>query len=228
MKDCLTLYHGSRECIEHPEFGKGKLTNDYGQGFYCTEFYDLASEWASKMQGEDGYVNQYTLQTKELRILDLTNPKYNILNWMTLLLKNRTFALSTEISIEAKEYLINHFSVDVSGYDIITGYRADDSYFSFAEDFLNNTISVEHLSRAMKLGKLGIQYVLVSEKAFNALTFEKADLVANNKYYPLYQKRDLVARQNYRNSKSHLKNIKNELYVIDIIREEIQNGDPRI
>ena len=228
MKGSITLYHGSKECIECPEFGKGKLTNDYGQGFYCTEHYDLASEWASKRPDEDGYVNQYTLQTKDLKILDLTSPAYNILHWMTLLLKNRTFALSTNISIEAKEYLIKHFSVDVSGYDMIKGYRADDSYFSFAEDFLNNAISVEHLSRAMKLGKLGIQYVLVSKKAFEALTFEKADLVANSRYYPLYQKRDEAARKKYRNSKAHLSNSKDELYVIDIIREEIQNGDPRL
>ena len=33
----LTLYHGSVDVIEKPEFGKGKKYNDYGLGFYCTE-----------------------------------------------------------------------------------------------------------------------------------------------------------------------------------------------
>ena len=33
----IVLYHGSNERIENPLFGKGKVYNDYGQGFYCTE-----------------------------------------------------------------------------------------------------------------------------------------------------------------------------------------------
>ena len=33
----LTIYHGSPEIIEKPQFGKGKTYNDYGRGFYCTD-----------------------------------------------------------------------------------------------------------------------------------------------------------------------------------------------
>lgn len=62
----LTLYHGSPEIIEKPEFGKGKLHNDYGRGFYCTESIELAKEWACT-EGQDGYVNQYGLDTEGLR-----------------------------------------------------------------------------------------------------------------------------------------------------------------
>ena len=39
----ITLYHGSPERVEQPLLAKGKLTNDYGQGFYCTENVELAS-----------------------------------------------------------------------------------------------------------------------------------------------------------------------------------------
>ena len=38
---------------------------------------------------------------------------------------------------------------------MVIGYRADDSYFSFARAFVNNEISLEQLSYAMRLGKLG-------------------------------------------------------------------------
>ena len=31
-------------------------------------------------------------------------------------------------------------------YDVIIGYRADDSYFAFAQDFLNNAISLNTLN----------------------------------------------------------------------------------
>ena len=38
-------------------------------------------------------------------------------------------------------------------------------------DFLNNTISVNQLSQAMKLGELGEQVVLKSENAFAQIRF---------------------------------------------------------
>ena len=38
----IVLYHGSNGKIEKPLFGKGKIYNDYGQGFYCTEHIELA------------------------------------------------------------------------------------------------------------------------------------------------------------------------------------------
>ena len=226
MSKIITLYHGSTEKIEHPALGKGKRNNDYGQGFYCTAHRDLACEWASKLQGLDGYVNQYEIDTAGLKVLDLS--KYGILHWMTILLKNRTFTLTTPISIQGKTYLMEHFDIDKSSYDIIKGYRAEDSYFSFAEDFLNNAISVNHLSRAMRLGKLGIQYVLVSQKAFDALRFVQADPVENSVYYPLHMVRDTKARKAYRSSKANLTIDTNDIYLLDILRGGIEDGDPRL
>lgn len=226
MRKIITLYHGSTEKIEHPELGKGKINNDYGQGFYCTAHRDLACEWASKLQGMDGYVNQYEIDISGLKVLDLS--KYGILYWMTILLKNRTFTLTTPISIQGKTYLIENFDIDISDYDVIKGYRADDSYFSFAEDFLNNAISVSHLSRAMRLGKLGIQYVLVSQKAFDALHFIQAAPVENRIYYPLHMVRDNKARKAYRSSKVNLQIDSDDIYLMDILRGEIKDGDPRL
>lgn len=42
----IILYHGSNERIEKPIFGKGKVYNDYGQGFYSTEHIELSKEWS--------------------------------------------------------------------------------------------------------------------------------------------------------------------------------------
>ena len=44
----LTIYHGSSEIIKPPEYRKGTVYNDYGQGFYCTEHIELAKEWACR------------------------------------------------------------------------------------------------------------------------------------------------------------------------------------
>ena len=80
----------------------------------------------------------------------------------------------------------------------------------------------------MKLGKLGIQHVIISEKAFNKLHFESGEEVNQEIYYNKYCQRDLKAREDYSNSKIDLSINSNELYVRNIIMEGIKNGDPRL
>lgn len=98
-------------------------------------------------------------------------------------MKFRTFDLNNPISIQAKEYILKHFYIDVKLYDVIIGYRADDSYFSFAKDFINNTISVQQLAKAMNLGNLGIQIVLKSQKAFEKIKYITYEIADYRKYY---------------------------------------------
>ena len=151
--DKVTIYHGSSKMIEKPAYGIGNPNNDYGLGFYCTESIELAKEWACSNE-TDGYANQYTLELDGLSVLFLTGGQYSILNWVFVLLENRKFRISSAIARQAKEYIFENFAIDYRHYDIIKGYRADDSYFSFANAFLNNTISILQLEKAMVLGKL--------------------------------------------------------------------------
>ena len=167
MKNLITIYHGSKQIVEVPTFGMGKKNNDFGLGFYCTESDDLAKEWAVSSLS-DGFSNRYTLNTEYLNILKLNSPDYTILNWMAVLVEHRLFSIRTPVARRAKSYLIDNFGINVNAYDLITGYRADDSYFDYAEAFLNNGITVEQLAHAMKLGKLGEQIVIKSKFAFSA------------------------------------------------------------
>ena len=41
-----------------------------------------------------------------------TDKRYNVLHWLTILLKNREFDLRSSVSQKAKEYLIKNYSVD--------------------------------------------------------------------------------------------------------------------
>ena len=221
------LFHGSDHEIERPDFNLGKPTNDYGSGFYCTQDIDLAREWATKT-GQEGYVNRYRVDTDDLRLLDLLDGKHNILNWMALLLKNRTFHLNSPIAEDAKRYIIQNFDVDLTGIDIIKGYRADDSYFSYAEDFVTNALSLSQLSRALYLGKLGTQIVLVSKKAFEQITYLGSERVNENIYYLRYAIRDFQARNEYKDFVRTRPNYADDIFVMDILRKEIKNGDPRL
>ena len=220
----MIIYHGSKDIIEKPEFGKGNKKNDYGLGFYCTENVEIAKEWACSNNETNGYANQYEIDLSDYKVLDLRDEKYSILNWMTLLLKFRTFDVNTPISAQAKEYILENFYVDVEEYDVIIGYRADDSYFSFAKDFINNTISVEQLAEAMSLGELGIQIVLKSKKAFDTLKYISYELAECKEYYVKRVSRDKKARETYLSG--HRQNLVYDgLFVMDIIRKGLKNGD---
>ncbi|MDO4179292.1 MAG: DUF3990 domain-containing protein [Phascolarctobacterium sp.] len=66
----MRIYHGSKEIIYQPLYGKGKLNNDYGQGFYCTPHIELAKEWGCG-EDYDGYANIYELDVSHLKQLYL-------------------------------------------------------------------------------------------------------------------------------------------------------------
>lgn len=224
MKRIITLYHGSEHIIKEPVFGGGRRNNDFGLGFYCTEHPELAKEWAVTYL-RNGFCNSYKLDTENMRILNLCNGDYSILNWIALLLEHRLFSTRTPVARRAKQYLTDNYSVNVNAYDVVVGYRADDSYFDFAEAFINNSITVNQLATAMYLGKLGDQFVLKSQFAFSRLQFDGFDSVESSVFYIKRRIRDEEARDRY------LKLLEHEddgLYVQDIIREKIKNDDPRI
>lgn len=224
LKKIITLYHGSENIIEMPTFGKGKRNNDFGLGFYCTESEALAMEWAVS-DLHDGYANRYTLDTEYLRILHLSGSEYTILNWIAVLVEHRLFALKNPVARRAKRYLIDNFGINVNAYDIITGYRADDSYFDYAETFLNNGITVEQLAQAMQLGKLGEQIVIKSQYAFSKLHFEGYNEAAKEKYYDQRCSRTKEADRLYWQM---LEEESDGLYMQDIMRGGIGNDDARI
>lgn len=223
----VILLHGSDHIIKKPCFGMGNEKNDYGKGFYCTEDPEMAREWACK-QNKDGFSNRYSFDTASMNTLDLLDGKHNVLNWIALLLKYRTFHLNNQLAIDARDYIIDHFSVDISDYDVIIGYRADDSYFSFAESFVQNTLPLRSLNKALRLGKLGAQTVLKSEKAFEQIHFMDAEPVDRLIYYSKFHDRDSKARSSFQTEIRHSKSYLDDIFVLDIIRGEMKNDDPRI
>ena len=66
--------------------------------------YDLAKEWACA-DNRDGFANSYEADLNGLSILNLNAPEYNILNWLAILAKYRTYWQNGSIAEEAKNYL---------------------------------------------------------------------------------------------------------------------------
>lgn len=220
------LYHGSQNIIEKPVYGYGKPYNDYGLGFYCTDSLEMAKEWGVG-KDRDGYANCYEIECEGLRILDLNSAEYCILHWLAVLLCNREFDVPSGLALEAKEYLLAHFAVDYENYDAIIGYRADDSYFSFAQDFINGTISYRQLNNAMHLGKLGQQFVLKSQTAFERIRFVGRETAESNEWYARKILRDKTARREYFSVERNRRQ-RGDLYITQIMDEEMKPDDLRL
>lgn len=221
-----TIYHGSSRIIEKPEYGAGKKYNDYGLGFYCTDSLEMAKEWGVS-KDTNGFANQYTIDCDGLTILDLNNPQYCILNWLAVLLENREFDAASPLAYQAKEYILSTFHVEYEAADCMIGYRADDSYFSFAQDFVNGTISYRQLNRAMHLGKLGQQFVLKSREAFDRIRFIGYETAESADWYARKMARDRAARREYFNVERNRID-KNDLFITQILSEEMKRDDARL
>lgn len=167
----ITIFHGSDHIIEKPMLGMGNLYNDYGQAFYCTLVLDMAKEWANKLT-TSGYVNKYKFDGRNLKILDLTMENYSVLNWIAVLMHHRNISNAQRSLYKRRlEFLEKNFYIDIKQYDVVIGYRADDAYFKFPLFFIQNELSIERLEEINKLGNLGKQIALVSEKAFSRLKY---------------------------------------------------------
>ena len=222
----MKLYHGSDHIVEAPTYGLGKPYNDYGPGFYCTQHPDMAGEWAVGFD-HDGFVNEYDFDTNGLKIVDLDAPEFTTLHWLAVLLANRWFDVRAPIANEAREYLLANFAVDLSKADVVEGYRADDSYFTFTQDFINGTISYRQLGNAMRLGELGRQVVVKSERAFSRLQFLDAQEAPRSIWLPRRERRDREAREQYFDHERNARK-KGDLFITQIIDEEMGPHDDRL
>lgn len=220
------IYHGSNTLIQKPTYGAGKPYNDYGLGFYCTETLDMAKEWSAS-KDNIGYANIYDIDCTNLNILNLNHNQYCILHWLALLLENREFDIPSALAHEAKAYILEHFQTGYNTYDIIIGYRADDSYFSYAQDFINGTISYRQLNNAMHLGQLGQQFVLKSKAAFEQIQYIGHEVAFPEEWYTKRMLRDRAARREYFDMERN-KRQKGDIYITQIMDEEMMANDSRL
>ena len=144
------------------------------------------------------------------------------------MLSNRKFDITSPVGNQAREFILDRFLPNTDHVDVMIGYRADDSYFSFAEDFVNNTISLRDLNLAMQLGTLGEQVVLLSKRSFEQIEFVEYEVADFCEYYYKRAERDHNARTAYKNHKKNLQQLLNDVFVLDIMREDMQHDDPRL
>lgn len=167
--EIIKLFHGSDHIIKSPLYLGGKEDNDYGNGFYVTEHEDQAKNWAA-LNGnpQNAIVNEYELDLQGIRVLDLND--CGVLAWIAEVVSHK--GTNQEAATIIGNRLVEKYKVDTSGYDVIKGYRADDSYTQVIESFLQNQINIAEVERMFYKGSLGNQIFLKSEKAFSEIKWK--------------------------------------------------------
>ena len=192
------LYHGTPDKIVTPTYGLGDDKHDYGRGFYLTEDFELAKEWAVCRPDENnGWVHKFELDTEGLKILDFQEK--DVLAWLAELMKHRDASDSKRYRVLAEKF-IEKYGIDTSEYDVIKGWRANASYFYIAKEFVRDNIDMDILEELLSLGGLGIQYCIKTEKAYSKLKeiTEELSAVDYEEFNNKYNNRDSQARMKMR------------------------------
>lgn len=218
----MILYHGNRSKTLEPGYDVGDRDTDYGSGFYITPERELGMEWAmsSYSKGDKGYLHTFTLDLNGLKVLNLV--ELSSLHWVAELFYNRYW---NEEDREAYKDIIDAFirkyKLNTKVYDVIVGYRADDSYFTYAEDFVRGAIYKETLEKALRNGQLGIQVFIKSKKAFSHLSRVGIPEVVLDSYKIKYERRRKAANNQYKIDKKNNSLARKKESIYHFIKESL-------
>lgn len=180
--DSVEVYHGSYEKIVEPLFGFGKDYNDYGKGFYTTLDIEKAKEWAHTQELISGYVHKIELDISDLSIFNFD--KYPTYVWLTELMSYRVDLIESKNRNDIQTF-ISKYSVDKQ-FDLYLDWRADASFYTILELFIDNTIPYEMIDTYLHYGNQGYQLFLKSQKAFNSIKQVTNLGTVEHKYFDLY------------------------------------------
>lgn len=152
--DRLILYHGSKSGIVGDIAPISREECDFGQGFYMGT---STLQPLTLICGE----NKPVFYTVELDLSDLKVLEVGMdMDWAMLIAyyrKEMEAAKGTEI--------YEKYSEMAEGYDIITGYIANDRMYTELSRFFNRTLTDVALINCLSALDLGKQYVAITEKA---------------------------------------------------------------
>ena len=217
----MIIYHGSKSIVKEPQFKGSNPNNDYGPAFYTTLNLEAAKVWACK-NDEIGLINKYSVNNsvfKNLKVLDLTDKsKYSVLNWVAIIMHFRN--LSTKIKTEYKYYLdwLDRYYINVDDYDVVIGYRADDSYFKFPLSFVKDELAFDDLETVYLKGDLGKQYAFVSKRAVKSLIFLGiigCEPTFIGRYFAIVSRAEEEVNAILREEKTP-----NKTYILDLVRKD--------
>ena len=151
--EIIEVYHAGTDIIENPDCKFGRRNLDFGQGFYVTDIYDQAMNFArTKSSGRNlpGKINSYLLHRGE--ILNKSNykifDKYD-LDWLEFI-----------VACRAGKDLWRQ-------YDYIEGGVADDRVIDTVNLYMQGFISQERALQNLRYLKPNNQICLLNQELVN-------------------------------------------------------------
>lgn len=153
MYDILTVYHGGTEEIQTPLVHVGRPNLDFGPGFYVTDIYLQAKEWAEQMadlRDDHPIVSVYHLRRKEI----LSNCKSKVFatydkEWLDFVTSNR----------------LGHKTW--KGYDYVEGGVANDRVINTVRLYMSGYLSAREAIHRLKYYKPTNQICLLNQQLLN-------------------------------------------------------------
>lgn len=150
MYEKLTVYHGGTQEIKSPKVDVGRPNLDFGPGFYLTDIYTQAKDWAFKVaesREKCPIVNTYHLSQKNL----ISECRYIVFEtygkaWLEFVTKSRLGERPWE------------------GYDYIEGGVADDRIVNTVRLYMGGYISAEDALERLKYFKPNNQICLLNQE----------------------------------------------------------------
>lgn len=149
MYDILTVYHGGTEIVQSPRVDVGRPNLDFGPGFYVTDIYTQAKDWAFKIADSRGLppvLNVYHLKQRDI----LSNGRSLIFEsydkgWLEFVTQSR----------------LGNRPWD--GYDYIEGGVADDRVVNTIRLYMGGYISAQNALSRLKYFKPTNQICLLNQ-----------------------------------------------------------------
>ncbi len=153
MFDVLTVYHGGTYEVKSPLVNFGRSNLDFGPGFYITDLYLQAKEWAEQVADlRDGspIISVYHLRQKEI-------------------IESNKAKIFTEYNNEWLEFVTsNRLGKEVwKGFDYVEGGIANERVINTVRLFMNGFISADEAIRRLKYYKPNNQICILNQEVLD-------------------------------------------------------------
>ena len=142
------------------------------------------------------YLYKLGLNIQPLNILDFTTLPAE--NWLSFLFQHKSIdGLTPLVKTRLNQFKTRYAIPNMQSYDLIKGYRLDNSNYKIAVDFLN--VATTKATVQALIENTDYLHILQSQIAFNSLSvLKKTQIQLDEDFYQSYIKRDIELRRKYK------------------------------
>ncbi|GHS98805.1 hypothetical protein FACS189421_08050 [Bacteroidia bacterium] len=159
----MKLYHGSTYHVERPIVIRGRISTDFGKGFYTTTNFEQAKRWAISKADTDKEAKAI-VTTYEVDDDLIYKKKY----------QTKVFASPDEAWLK---FVFNCRKELGHTYDIVMGPVANDKIYTTINLFESGVLSIEETIARLRVSEYFNQISFHSDVAIKELTFIKSEVV---------------------------------------------------